>query len=1071
MKKILSILLAVVMVVSMIPVAVFAEETTVVVETQKNLAIAKDEYHSFTWEAPSNGTFTVEVTDANPGVKFEFVSVDLPVKVAVGTPYTVAAVAGTTYEIHCFGSKGWDDYIAASVSYTITFTPSTGDEVIVKEDYMISDSALTVGGENEITMLNDEAVVTVVKFQPEETGTYEFTVSGALIKSCGTTNYTYGYETLPEDGTNKVEWVCTDIAQHICLGIYAPDSEKVAVSLAKTAEYVPHVTEDEVYVNKSIAPVELPVQGEEEAADVFKARFKEFCKEINWTMPAETTLGDYVNVLDTETHTAVPDGKGYYRLDRADGPVLLIDMDYMGIILSDAMFSERPFMAITVKESETKSIRYDIGAAVMSYEVNCDNEGYYPLTDDLIFFYKNYTDWGFYAPEAYGDGTNEDVWMYCCRALITEDTVLEPENPLEGTWNVDQNGVEWTPEQSGKVYFTAEPADCAVGIYDYETLDILYSIENGVGEYEVTEGAQYVIYPVDEAYEGTAVVNWSYNPPAGGDEGEDSTVGTKENPEVLEELNWYYGDVSQEQGDEDGYFYTWTAAADGVATFYYGYNEGLENYKLDIVVNNTTASVQKTLLEDGVDNYGLELQMDVSAGDVLEIAVIAVEDAEGNPYPAAEMTWCGNFAYPAGTEQNPINIEWNWNDEYTTATANVTVEAGKTVYYNGNSDMILTVDSIVTEQSSSGVFTITNSGEAEATYALMLATPVGAYSNPDVIEEIYGFEDSKHLESDESYYYIWTAAEDATLTLDVTEGANITVDNVDTSVQYVLAEPEMDENYNNTGWTVAENLTFDVLAGQTIKIQVNGLTDWSNWSVPAVDYTLTITGTPKNAALIGDVAYSTVAEALDAAVSGDVVKLNKDAEVADVKVAPGVTLDLNGHTLTAEYVAVFNTANIADNSADNTGFLKVAMNNVIITTGNSQMPVWNGEGYVFSAVDFSRSMLNPKVEITDDQFGYAFQPQFQAAAKALLSDGAEDNGVTIEVRISWETPLGREYRNLVYNEKQIKTVIPAPKGAFTLTVTGLSGISGLTGLTVEAVVRSATGVCSTSTGIAVNLAK
>lgn len=38
-------------------------------------------------------------------------------------------------------------------------------------------------------------------------------------------------------------------------------------------------------------------------------------------------------------------------------------------------------------------------------------------------------------------------------------------------------------------------------------------------------------------------------------------LGSMSNPEVIEELDWYYGEVSQAEGEDQGYFYTWTAPA------------------------------------------------------------------------------------------------------------------------------------------------------------------------------------------------------------------------------------------------------------------------------------------------------------------------------------------------------------------------------------------------------------------------------------------------------------------------------------------------------------------------------
>ena len=321
-------------------------------------------------------------------------------------------------------------------------------------------------------------------------------------------------------------------------------------------------------------------------------------------------------------------------------------------------------------------------------------------------------------------------------------------------------------------------------------------------------------------------------------------LGALANPIILEELAWTFTEYSQAAGSE-GCYYTYTAPADGVLTLYFSTMP--ENYVCDIVAYNTTSSVQKSLLQDGVDNYGLELQLDVKANDVLQIQVLAAQDAEGNWYPAADLTWCGNFAYPVGSEQNPVNLEWVWNDAYSEASISVTVPAGQTVYYTGNATMELLVDDVLTAQNEDGIFSLSNTTDADATYALVLKTPVGAYGNPEVVETI-PFEDSNSLAADLSYNYIWTAAEDMTLVFDVTDGANVIIDKrtysegVEWPVteQFALAEPITDENYNYTGWDVQDELVIEVTAGQELFISVNALTDWATWTTPAIDYTLTI---------------------------------------------------------------------------------------------------------------------------------------------------------------------------------------------------------------------------------------
>ena len=77
------------------------------------------------------------------------------------------------------------------------------------------------------------------------------------------------------------------------------------------------------------------------------------------------------------------------------------------------------------------------------------------------------------------------------------------------------------------------------------------------------------------------------------------------------------------------------------------------------------------------------------------------------------------------------------------------------------------------------------------------------------------------------------------------------------------------------------------------------------------------------------------------------------------------------------------------------------------------------------------------------------------------------NKVTIEVRVSWMTTLGREYRNLVFNETQVDTVV-GTNGAFILTFSGFSQLEMASGISVEGVVISETGVSAASKAIVVN---
>ena len=89
------------------------------------------------------------------------------------------------------------------------------------------------------------------------------------------------------------------------------------------------------------------------------------------------------------------------------------------------------------------------------------------------------------------------------------------------------------------------------------------------------------------------------------------------------------------------------------------------------------------------------------------------------------------------------------------------------------------------------------------------------------------------------------------------------------------------------------------------------------------------------------------------------VKLIKDAALEDVKIRNTVTLDLNGHTLKADYVSYFG-GNMIDSSSDNSGLLKTLNETEIMFNQNTkatnkitQIPVYSTEkqGYMLLTVN------------------------------------------------------------------------------------------------------------------------
>ena len=173
------------------------------------------------------------------------------------------------------------------------------------------------------------------------------------------------------------------------------DTDNVQIVLTKTAEYEDDTVETVIYENK--------------------AELSQF------VIPEGATMGDYVDV--SVAHTAVLGKDGYYHLDSANGPILVVDLNYAGIVLSDALTGGRGIMLAYVENADGSITKYDIGAAVKEYEAVMDRNGYYPLTEDLILFYEIYaTDAGVWS---FNEIEGESVWMYCMRTM----TLPEPELP------------------------------------------------------------------------------------------------------------------------------------------------------------------------------------------------------------------------------------------------------------------------------------------------------------------------------------------------------------------------------------------------------------------------------------------------------------------------------------------------------------------------------------------------------------------------------------------------------------------------------------------------------------------
>jgi len=198
--------------------------------------------------------------------------------------------------------------------------------------------------------------------------------------------------------------------------------------------------------------------------------------------------------------------------------------------------------------------------------------------------------------------------------------------------------------------------------------------------------------------------------------------------------------------------------------------------------------------------------------------------------------------------------------------------------------------------------------------------------------------------------------------------------------------------------------------------------------------------------------YKTVAEALSAANSGETVKLIADCSGGYVMVTPGVTLDLNGYTLTADYVVGFNGSNVVDNSEANTGLLVVDdAKNVVLAETNSQLPVWTGEGYIF--VEILKFQETGRGTNT-----YIFLPTFEEIAHQYLAQGMENSKVKIAIRMTWNIETGTAYQDFIYNNTTVGNVINSySNGRYGQVFNAIMNNSDSIDFTLSAVLISETG--------------
>lgn len=236
MRRSMSFLLAVVMILSMLPVGAAAAEAEVIF-SGTNVVASPSAPATHTWTAEANGTLSVTMS-GTPGWRFRILDSDgMLVGLQKSKPdgaertNTFQLTAGETYTFNAFGlNSDWDE-VEGTLTYTMSFLADEPDAPVQKADYEVVSVPVTVG-ENTVPV-SENAYTTIYAFTPTETAVYTITTSEGTLGIWGNSQ---NYLNNPNATGTSVEWTCTGVGQSAFLGVTGAEGD-VTITVEKTGSY------------------------------------------------------------------------------------------------------------------------------------------------------------------------------------------------------------------------------------------------------------------------------------------------------------------------------------------------------------------------------------------------------------------------------------------------------------------------------------------------------------------------------------------------------------------------------------------------------------------------------------------------------------------------------------------------------------------------------------------------------------------------------------------------------------------------------------------------------------------
>lgn len=490
--------------------------------------------------------------------------------------------------------------------------------------------------------------------------------------------------------------------------------------------------------------------------------------------------------------------------------------------------------------------------------------------------------------------------------------------------------------------------------------------------------------------------------------------------------------------------YSWTATEDGILSItmpnYVGWSYELVNG--ENVVEGSTEDAEV------VANPSIA----VAAGD--EVTLTVTTNGQTKPVTA---TIVAEFNYVPGSELNPFELKLypmedgtveaypsengyyvanifddNWMPimqgnyimtVYNAATAVVTYEGVE--YTADEGAECIEIPVVANPRAGEISFQIAN--EEGSGYYISFAMPAGIENNPCVLNVGTADEPASNTANVPAYDYYWfiyNADEDGTVVIDMGDETN-----------YIVASPAyfFEDLIAGEGTSVE----FDVIAGESYKFIV--LTQDN--AADAIVFNAWFEATPEepedpvetvpvaqitaNGETNG---YATVAEALNAATSGQTVTMIADSDESDATliIKPGVTLYLAAYELKAEYLIGLNGSFVygdryidagndgvadAEHAVLNVKPANISLSNGTVylkeSEGRQYIPVWDtaNEYYVFTQSRIYNVSPTKSSEDGVESIKFEFSAQFPDVRQNILRDdekvGIEDNGLSVIVSMTY----------------------------------------------------------------------